>query len=167
MKLIMINKHTTMKKYIYTIILFALPLYIHAQDIEGIELNTKMTYEQVVEKFGEPDEVKVWDADWPEGTKQCRLYYGKNFLVFSEVDGLIGFGLTDNRFAAIINYMEGGIRIGDPLSKVQNVNIFGPLKKRGTWPEYNSYNLFSETDCPLWISEKDGVIIGIGLSIPL
>ncbi len=157
-----------MKKYIYIIILSILPLHIYAQDVEGIEIGTKMTYEQVVEKFGEPDDVKILDADWPEGTKKYRFYYGKNNLLFSEVDGLIEFGLEDNRFATIANYMEGGIRVGDSLSKIQNVDIQGSLEKVSVEKDGSDiYHLFSQTDCPLWIFVKNGTIRYICLSIPL
>ncbi len=144
-----------------------LPSWVYAQDVEGVEIDSVMTYAQVVAKFGQPDEVKVQEADFPEGSKIYRYHYGSNYLIFSDVDGMIGFAIQDNRFAVITNYLEGGLRVGDPLSKVQNVDIKGYLEKRKEWPKYTSYNLFSQTDCPLWIREKDGIIVSMDLSIPM
>ncbi len=41
-----------MKKIIYAVLAFVFPFFAYAQDVEGVEVGTKMTYNQVVAKFG-------------------------------------------------------------------------------------------------------------------
>ncbi len=157
-----------MKKIIYTIIALILPFFAYAQDVEGVEIDSVMTYGQVVAKFGVPDKFEVQDADFPDGAKIWYYKYGKNELVFSNTDGLIGFYIYDDRFSLITNYLEGGLKVGDPLSKIQNVNIQGPLEHHCNEPDGSKiYHLFSHTDCPLWIWIKNGIIVYMDLSIPL
>ncbi len=156
-----------MKKILLFAILVFCSTCIYAQDVEGVEIGTKMTYEQVVEKFGEPDEVEIQEECEPE-CAQYRYYYGISNLLFSEDDGLIGFSLRDKTFNAIMNYIEGGLNVGDSLSQIQNVNINGPLEKYKDAADGSEiYKLFSHTDCPLWLWAKDGIITYIWLSIPL
>ncbi len=157
-----------MKKLFLSITFIGASLYSYAQDVEGVEINTNMTFEQVVEKFGQPDEVEIQDADWPEGAKIRYYQYGENELVFSDTDGLIEFSIRNNRFALITNYVEGGIRVGDLLSKIQNINIQGVLEfiENDAEGAY-IYHIFSQSDCPLWVWVKDGIIIHMCLSIPM
>ncbi len=157
-----------MNKYIYTILVFVFPLFAYAQDVEGVEIDSVMTYAQVVAKFGQPDEVKVRHADFPENSNIYSYFYGENKLVFSDLDGLIEYRIYDDRFKLIVNYLEGGLRVGDLLSKIQDVNVKGPLYKYGTESDGREiYHLFSQTDCPLWIRTKNGVIADMWLLIPM
>ncbi len=141
---------------------------VYAQDIEGVEINTKKTQEQVIAKFGKPDRLEINDADWPEGSKIRYYHYGKNHIVFTDYEGLIEFGVVDNRFAIIKNYINGGIKVGDPLSKIQNLNIHGPLKLRRRAEDGTlTYNLFTENDDLLRILVKNGKITYIGISVSM
>ncbi len=165
-----------MKKIIYTIIALISPLFVYAQntgklylqDVDGVDITTKMTYEQVVAKFGQPDEVYEWDEDFPEGSKGREYQYGESMFRFSDRDGLIEFGISDDRFAVITHYIEGGLRVGDPLSKIQNVNVGGPLKRHSERGDGTViYHLFSESDDRLWIYVNDGVITNMDFSVLL
>ncbi len=150
------------------VIALLLPICTYAQDIEGIEVCTKMTHEQVIAKFGTPDSVKSRNADWPEESKIRSYKYGKNKLVFSDYDGLIEFVIEDNRFALIKNYINGGLKVGDSLSKIQNLNIHGPLELREKIEDGTIiYNLFTEYDSRLWILVKNGKIINIHFSLSM
>ncbi len=157
-----------MNRFLIFCLLMLLPSWVYAQDVEGVEVGTKMTYAQVVAKFGQPDEVKIWDEDFPEGSKVRDYHYGESHLIFSDTDGLIGFGIRDNGFKLLVNYLEDGLLVGDSLSKIQDVDIHGPLEKHDTVSDGSEiYYLFSHTDCPLWIWAKDGIITYIWLSIPV
>ncbi len=164
----MIKKLKIMRTLLYIAITLFAPLVSYAQDIEGVEICTKMTHEQVVAKFGEPDKVDIQDADWPEGSKIRYYHYGNNKIVFSDHEGLIEFGVTDNRFALIVNYLSGGLRIGDSLTKIHNIDIKGRLQQNGTEEDGSIiYNLFTEQDDLLWIWAKNGEIIYMDLSVSI
>ncbi len=149
--------------------LMLLPSWVYAQDVEGVEIDSVMTYAQVIEKFGAPDELKI-ESDFLHQDGECRYYkYGENELVFSDHDGLIGFSIIDSKFAVLTKMIDGGLRVGDTLSKVhQNADSLGPLEKRRTYSDgTNGYVLFPYCDVVLWILEKDGIITAILYSAPL
>ncbi len=167
-----------MKKIIYAVLAFVFPFFAyaqdfwtqHLQDVEGVEIDSVMTYAQVVAKFGQPDEVKVEDDYDPHQEGKCRYYkYGENELVFSDNNGLIEYRIYDNRFAVLTKMIDGGLRVGDPLSKVhQNVDSIGPVEKRRTYSDgTNRHVLFPYCDVVLLINEKGGIITAILYSAPL
>ena len=86
-----------------------------AQDVEGVDINQKMTEAQIFEKFGEPDKVesKVDDV----GVVTMMYYYGVNEVFFT--DGfLTEFLIKDDHFKVLKTKISGGVTVGDMLSKV-------------------------------------------------
>ncbi|MGM9737662.1 MAG: hypothetical protein ACI3ZT_04515 [Candidatus Cryptobacteroides sp.] len=86
-------------------------------DLEGLHIGQKADSARVVSIFGIPD--KYYKCDEEYGLTEVYSY-GKCFLHFEANGCFLDFTLTDNRFAALIDTIEGGVRVGDPISKLDN-----------------------------------------------
>ena len=126
-------------------------------DVEGFCIGQRMNYKQFVAKFGKPDRYEANGGDE-------SYYIGEDYFHF-EQDGLfLDFVLESPRFAALTKYIKGGIRVGDKLSKLDNFKYGKPVEiKYGFKPEKGviKYALFSESDEPVFLLVKDGIIIVI------
>ena len=126
-------------------------------DVEGFCIGQRMNYKQFVAKFGKPDRYEANGGDE-------SYYIGEDYFHFGQ-DGLfLDFVLESSRFAALTKYIKGGIRVGDKLSKLDNFKYGKPVEiKYGFKPEKGviKYALFSESDEPVFLLVKDGIIIVI------
>ncbi len=154
-----------MKRILFITIAFFMSFVAMAQeneewfghDVEGFCIGQRMNYKQFVAKFGKPDRYEANGGDE-------SYYIGEDYFHFGQ-DGLfLDFVLESPRFAALTKYIKGGIRVGDKLSKLDNFKYGKPVEiKYGFKPEKGviKYALFSESDEPVFLLVKDGIIIVI------
>ena len=151
-----------MKRILFIIVAFFMSFVAMAQeneewfghDVEGFCIGQRMNYKQFVAKFGKPDRYEANGGDE-------SYYIGEDYFHFGQ-DGLfLDFVLESPRFAALTKYIKGGIRVGDKLSKLDNFKYGKPVEiKYGFKPEKGviKYALFSESDEPVFLLVKDGII---------
>ena len=154
-----------MKRILFIIVAFFMSFAAMAQeneewfghDVDGFCIGQRMNYKQFVTKFGKPDRYEANGGDE-------SYYIGEDYFHFGQ-DGLfLDFVLESPRFAALTKYIKGGIRVGDKLSKLDNFKYGKPVEiKYGFKPEKGviKYALFSESDEPVFLLVKDGIIIVI------
>ena len=154
-----------MKRILFITVAFFMSFVAMAQekeewfghDVEGGCIGQRMNYKQFVAKFGKPDRYEANGGDE-------SYYIGEDYFHFGQ-DGLfLDFVLESPRFAALTKYIKGGIRVGDKLSKLDNFKYGKPVEiKYGFKPEKGviKYALFSESDEPVFLLVKDGIIIVI------
>ena len=154
-----------MKRILFITVAFFMSFVAMAQeneewfghDVEGFCIGQRMNYKQFVAKFGKPDRYEANGGDE-------SYYIGEDYFHFGQ-DGLfLDFVLESPRFAALTKYIKGGIRVGDKLSKLDNFKYGKPVEiKYGFKPEKGviKYALFSESDEPVFLLVKDGIIIVI------
>lgn len=123
---------------------------ISAQDINGMELGKTYNYNYVINKFGTPD--SYWSGNGEDGLNE-EYYYGTNVFRFSDNGCLYSFTLKDNRFAAFTLDMQGGIKVGDPVTKFNQLG-FGQLISRGN----NHYEFKGCGDAKFDIYHNNGII---------
>lgn len=143
----------------YAITAQEVDMMLYNRDVNGIEIGTLMTKEQVIECFGEPTEYKIYDNGL-DG-KGESFFYGKTRLHFD--NGVFdGFYLCTQQFVAFTNHVKGGIKVGTPLSYLNDFEFGRPLYVRE-----GVYELFYEADNPVTLIVSDGIIIGIVYSEPV
>ena len=154
-----------MKRILFITVAFFMSFVAMAQeneewfgyDVEGFCIGQRMNYKQFVAKFGKPDRYEANGGDE-------SYYIGEDYFHFGQ-DGLfLDFVLESPRFATLTKYIKGGIRVGDKLSKLDNFKYGKPVEiKYGFKPEKGviKYALFSESDEPVFLLVKDGIIIVI------
>ncbi|MGP1393468.1 MAG: hypothetical protein ACTTK1_05820, partial [Candidatus Cryptobacteroides sp.] len=126
-------------------------------DVEGFCIGQRMNYKQFVAKFGKPDRYEANGGDE-------SYYIGEDYFHFGQNGLFLDFVLESPRFAALTKYIKGGIRVGDKLSKLDNFKYGKPVEiKYGFKPEKGviKYALFLESDEPVFLLVKDGIIIVI------
>ncbi len=123
---------------------------ISAQDINGMELGKTYNYNYVINKFGTPD--SYWSGNGEDGLNE-EYYYGPNLLRFKENGCFGAFSIKDNRFAAFTLDMQGGIKVGDPVTKFNQLG-FGQLISRGN----NHYEFKGCGDARFDIYHNNGII---------
>ena len=161
----MVLNFMVMKRILFITVAFFMSFAAMAQeneewfghDVEGFCIGQRMNYKQFVAKFGKPDRYEANGGDE-------SYYIGEDYFHFGQ-DGLfLDFVLESPRFAALTKYIKGGIRVGDKLSKLDNFKYGKPVEiKYGFKPEKGviKYALFSESDEPVFLLVKDGIIIVI------
>ena len=158
-----------MKKFILSMaILFAASFAASAQvldfyvcaDVNGIDCSTKCNYDKFVSVFGKPDKyIREGGAGIEEPSE--TYYVGKNSFSFSNDGELHYFDLGDNRFAALTNFIKGGVRVGDKISKLDNI-VYGKPKFSSKTSEGISIFILWETSYdPVYFHVKDGIILCI------
>ena len=106
-------KVNVMRTFVISIIIILMTaINMSSQDIEGVEVGTAMTENEVITKFGEPDYVEVHESC--DGLDE-HYYYNDSYLHF-ENNVFIGFCLRDPRFIALKKLTDTGIKVGDSLS---------------------------------------------------
>lgn len=103
--------------FILTMIMSSL-LELRAQnsyevDIDGIMLNSSMTKEEVIAKFGEPDSYYINDDGSLVGLVETYVY-GDNTLSFMNNE-LNGFYICDERWPVMNDIFVGGLKVGDNI----------------------------------------------------
>ncbi|MCI1640303.1 MAG: hypothetical protein LKI42_03385 [Bacteroidales bacterium] len=146
-----------MKKIILISFIIALSVNAFAQDVEGLHADQKMTYAQVVAKFGKPDEYR---KHYDEFGLTEDYFYGKTWFHFEETGKFRNFVIRDRRFAALTLDIAGGIRVGDPLSKLDNFKSGKPQYVR-TDEDGELYLLYPKSDDNVYLVVRDGIIVTI------
>ena len=145
-----------MKNFFSAVILaISTSLSISAQDINGVELYDELTHAQVLEMFGEPTKYEEFDDQY-EGFSRW-YYYGENYLHFRDAV-LEEFAIFDSSYTTLEEYFEGGLRVGDPFSRLDGFK-HGRVERidRG-----NSYRLYvGMNDNYFTLIVSDGIIVSI------
>ena len=146
-----------MKNFFSAVILaISTSLSISAQDINGVELYDELTHAQVLEMFGEP--TKYHENIYPEDGVERWYYYGENYLYFMN-DVLGEFTIADSSYTTLEEYFEGGLRVGDPFSRLDGFER-GRLEKYSRLPDcYHLYIGMSDIWLTLYI--EDGIIVSM------
>ena len=136
-----------------------LDFYVGA-DVNGINCSTKCNYDKFVSVFGKPD--TYISSGNPNDDDFCETYeIGENSFAFSDNGYLNYFELGDNRFAALTNFIKGGVRVGDKISKLDNI-IYGKPKFLNKMENGKlRYVLWESSYDPVYFHIKDGVILKI------
>ena len=132
--------------------------FTSAQDLNGVKINAVMNCEQVISKFGEPS--KYAERDSGDLGVDKYYYYGESYLHFND-DKLVGFCLRDPAFLALTADVDGGLKIGDSLSRLDDFKYGKPQKYR------DQYILYWNSDCPVYLIVENGIIIGIDYNDPV
>lgn len=161
---------TPSKIFLSIALILILPAMIYGQgpekavhiDVEGIEPGARITYSEFVTRFGKPDSYKKYESEL--GLSE-RYTVGKNKFYCEENGILYNFRLHDNRFRALTTYMDGGVRVGDPFSKL---DFLKPDLVRQYDDGSAQYVLFEKiSDDKLIVFVKDGIILSIIFNYPL
>lgn len=138
-------------------------IFNHAQelilplvDINGLKIDGESIYskKQVIAKLGSPDSYR-------EDELGMTFYYGHSSRFYFSFDGVGGeFVIDDPGFAAFTSEIEGGLKVGDNISKVEQLNM--PVDK-GTPNEYHVP--FSDWAELLVIYDKNNRITSIQFTI--
>ena len=142
---------------------FLFCLNLSAQDVEGVAIDSSMTKVQVVEKFGEPEEYTLKNSYMDEEAKYEMYYYGHGeWLEF--VNGCLqSFCVNTPRWSVLVYKMEGGIRVGDPFSKLSPLN-----PQLASWIKDNTDSktyYIPSGDFPILIDVKEGKIKSVSFII--
>ncbi|MCI1640308.1 MAG: hypothetical protein LKI42_03410 [Bacteroidales bacterium] len=153
-----------MKKIILIGFIIALSINAFAQDVEGVLADQKMTYAQVVAKFGKPDKYR---KHYDEFGLTEDYYYVKTWLHFEETGKFKNFVIEDRRFAALTLDIDGGIRVGDPLSKLDNFKYGKPQYMKDYENGDKQYSVYNHRDDHVYLMVKDGIIVAILYDYPV
>ena len=133
---------------------------LQAQDVEGVDICTKMTKDQVIQKFGHPEEYVFKDSYMDEEAKYELYYYGNGDSLVFVNEYLHSFDVYTDRWAVLTYMIDGGIKIGDAFSKLE---MLGP--KPADWLDTSDEYYIPCGDFPLYISAKDGIITSVSFAI--
>ena len=123
-----------------------------AQDVNGLKIGEKYTRSQIIKALGKPD----------SGSDEFCYIYGQSFFNFDEDDNTFTeFSVQDPRFITMTEEIEGGLRVGDDISKVKKTKC----QIRESGPDYFSYWYYAEGITWNIIYDKKGKIRLIGLGI--
>ena len=128
-------------------------MMLYKRDVNGVEIGSTLTKSQILSAFGKPDDYKLYDNG--EDGKGESFFYGESRIHFN--NGVFDeFYLCTPGFVAFTNHIEGGLKIGDPLSKLDDFKYGKPICQR-----VGIYHLFAGSDNPVTLIVNKGVIIGI------
>lgn len=121
-------------------------------DLDKLILYKVYQKDSVIAKLGQPDK---YSSNKSEFGLNEEYYFGENMLHFSEDGVFSGFALLDRRFAIFSSFVPGGIRVGDQVSKFQQMN-FGRLETR----DEHSYAFMDnpKNGTPLMVHHSNGII---------
>ena len=134
-------------------------MMLYNRDVNGVEIGDTLNYDQVVLLFGDPSYYNENDSGDLGVNK--HYYYGENCFHFKD-DVFIGFCLFDASFAALTNHIEGGLKVGDTLSRLDSFKYGKPEYHR-----WKSYCLFTGSDNPVYLHVENGIITCIDYSDPM
>ena len=134
-------------------------MMLYRRDVNGVEIGDTLTRSQVYSVFGVPSRYE-YDDTGDLGVNEY-YYYGESFLEFKN-NIFIGFCLRNSHFSAFTCHIEGGLHVGDKLQKLDGFKYGNPVyHKPGT------YDLFYNSDNPVYLIVSNGIITGIDYSEPL
>ena len=138
---------------------FFLGINLSAQDVEGVDVCTKMAKDQVIQKFGQPEEYIFKDSYMDEEAKYELYYYGNGDRLVFVNEYLHCFDVYTDRWTILMYMIDGGVKIGDPFSKLVSLN-----PKVAEWINDSTYYIPCE-DTPLLIRVHDGLITHVSFDI--
>ena len=156
------------------LVLFASAAFADAQkvydgcaDVKGISRETKCDYAKFVSVFGVPEKYKKFGKP-EDGYEMSEVYgFGETYFVFQNNGELTSFALKDSRFPALTNYIEGGIRVGDRISKLDKFEYGKPVFKDKLEDGTSVYVLWEDSYDQVYISVKNGIIeLIVYISVP-
>ena len=146
------------RQYIKTLILiislFNISVNLSAQnvdmmlfnrDVNGIEVGTILTKYILIAKFGDP--TRYIEQDSGDNGINKWYYFGS---------------IVDSSFVAFTNHVKGGLKIGDPISLLDNFKYGAPEKETDT-----CYILFHTADNPVYIYVENDIIVAINYHDPM
>lgn len=134
--------------------------------VVGLELGQKLTYNDFVKKFGKPDKYSKSYLDETEIYYQERYEISNSWFECNE-EIFTQFGIGDAKYSVYSNYIEGGIRVGDKLSKYDNCVLGKPEFYRKEDDGSDTYRFPWKTDDSLFLRVNDGVIVYIKFFSPM
>ena len=159
---------------ISVLVLFASATFASAQkvydgcaDVKGISRETKCDYAKFVSVFGVPERYKKV-GEPKDGNEMTEEYsFGETYFVFQNNGELTSFALKDSRFPALTNYIEGGIRVGDRISKLDKFEYGKPVFKKTLEDGTAIYRLWEDSYDRITFSVKNGIIeLIVYISVP-
>ncbi len=126
---------TTVKIFLTAAIMAIFSIAANAQIwVEGVNVFTKMTKEQVIAKFGKPTDYRYYDSQ-DNGVDEW-FYYGKDILIFKD-NNFFEFNIQEKNFSVQLEGLDCDVKVGDKFS------ILGPLKPvYMDWFEKNWYCVY-------------------------
>lgn len=136
---------------------------LYERDVNGVKVGTVLTRDRVVAEFGEP--TRFVEKDSGDNGVDRHYYYGNSYIhtndhVFDE------FGISDAAFAVCTLQIDGGLKVGDPLSKLDDF-MFGKPQFDKPIEDMLRYKLFHTADNPVDLYVKDGIIVDIHYHDPV
>lgn len=138
-------------------------MMIYERDVNGVRVGTTLTREKVVAKFGEPTRYEEQDS---EDCGVSRWYYYNKSYIHTQNHIFDEFAVSDTAFVALTLQIDGGLKIGDPLSKLDNFKYGKPVVDKPI-EDMIRYKLFDTSDGPVDLYVKDGIIIDITYHDPI
>ncbi len=87
--------------------------------VNGVQILSKMTKDEVVAKFGEPDDYQYEDTG-DNGINEW-YWYGKSHFVFKD-DCFIEFTVYDRRFVVTLPGLDAVVTVGNKFSVLEPLN---------------------------------------------
>ena len=149
--------------YCLTVILLCLSCHaVKAQDLEGVDFGDALTKEQVIAKFGQPNEyTKVIYSEGEDEVYETYIYEN-NRLEFRD-SHFFQFYISSKNFAVFTKDIDGGIRVGDSLEKVLNSDL---KPHYSAWYDEDTYHQYYY-DLRIYYRIKDGIIVEIWTTFPV
>ena len=156
------------RQIIVFIVLFASTVFAYAQkaydgcaDVKGISCETKCDYAKFVSVFGVPEKYrKVGNPE--DGEEMTETYcFGETRFVFQNNGELRYFSIEDSRFPVITNYIAGGVRVGEKISKLDSCEYGKPVFKKTLKDGSKEYSLWGDSYDPVYFYVKNGIIESI------
>lgn len=98
-------------------------MMLYDRDVNGVKIGTVMSKDQVIAIFGEPDEYKICD-NGQEGIGEFFFFNGNRIhLSNGKFDD---FYLCTPQYVAFINHIDGGLKVGDSLSRLDDFKYGKP-----------------------------------------
>lgn len=94
-------------------------------DVNHVPVYEKLTKDEIVERFGEPDDYRITD-DGVFGFAEVYVY-GENKLLFMDHE-FEGFDIHDQSWSVMNDSFPGGLKIGDNISVFNDKNQLKLLK---------------------------------------
>ncbi len=143
--------------WIISFLLFGINIY--AQDVDGVDCSFMMSKNMVIARFGEPEEYTLDYDDY--GDKIEGYDYGNGDWIEFVNGVMYGFCVSTPRWPVLVNMVEGGIRIGDPFSKLASFN-----PQPVDWLDGVSDMYYIPSgDFPIFISTSDNIITQVDFEI--
>ena len=136
-------------------------------DINGVPLWSNLSKEQIIEKFGIPDEYYNEDGKYDDAWQERGYRYGDNYI--ETCDGeLWMFEIRDKRFKVLTTYFEGGITVGDHISVFKGFKD-GMLYLRNPKQFGKYYYEIADADDGYFCfrTDQEGYIISIVYTFPV